>query len=533
MTTETQDATELTQISLSIDDQHDPAVPYIKNKKKLRKVKDWAVNDLPSNNYETAKFWILMLSGVVVVRFVLFITFLLLGGLCGVVAAIGAPKDPNTPWPKWRTWIASPISFFARCLLFSAGFHYIDVLDKQKTKGQMVVIAPHTGLMDSFFITWYFLPSPISKAAVRNIPVFGSLCIALQTIFVERDSAREGPYSRKNVIETMLVRAKDTRFPRMCIFPEGTTNNGGCIMQFKKGAFAPGQPITPVLLTYPNEHYNCACSGRNGTDMSLVRCLFQFHNRMKATILDAYEPNEEEKADPILFAKNVRNYMAKEMSLPTTEHSYPDMFLSMEGAAYKEPYFFDATFEMCEAKRIYGVDLDDCKLLLKRFAEIDKEKRGSISVESFKTLFHLQTAEENFVKRFYAFFDIDDTGAIEFSEFLEAVALVSSISTTEEKTALAFVFSDKFGMGTVSVQNINSVADEAKKMGLIEDTASFLVSENKGSIELAEYEEMVKNNPKIIEPAIEIIKAQFGASFENIKAKVEKERDAKMTTGDI
>ena len=396
--------------------------------------------------------------------------------------------------------------------------------------------------MDSFFITWYFLPSPISKSAVRNIPVFGSLCIALQTIFVDRDNSREGPYSRKKVIETMKVRSNDTRFPRMCIFPEGTTNNGGCVMQFKKGAFAPGQPVTPILLTYPNENYNCACSGRNGTDMSLIRCLFQFHNRMKAVILDAYVPNEEETANPELYAKNVRDYMAKEMNLPTTEHSYPDMFLGMEGAAWKEPYYFDASFEMCEVKKSYGLELDDCKLLLKRFSEIDKEKEGSIGLESFKNLFHLQTAEDLYTRRLLAFFDTADKGKVEFKDFLEGVALVSSSSTVAEKAPLAFVFSDKQGMGFVTAQNINAVAEEAKKLGLIDDAAPYLVDDEAiakfdkdkdGRLSLADYEELVANKENIIEPALEVVKSQFGVCFESIKKKVEEDRDAKMTGGEI
>jgi lysophosphatidylcholine acyltransferase / lyso-PAF acetyltransferase len=340
----------------------------------------------------------------------------------------------------------------------------------------------------------------------------------------------------------MKVRSNDTQFPRMCIFPEGTTNNGGCVMQFKKGAFTPGQPVTPILLTYPNEYYNCACSGRNGSDMSLIRCIFQFHNRMKAVILDAYEPNEEEKADPEKYARNVRDYMAKELNLPTTEHSYPDMFLGMEGASWKEPYYFDATFEMCEVKKMYSMELDDCKLLLKRFAEIDKEKGGSISLESFKTLLHLQTAEEEHTRRLYSFFDTADNGAIEFKDFLEGVALVSSSSTVAEKTTLAFVFSDKQGVGSVTAQNINTAAEEAKKLGLIDEIAPYLVDDKAidkfdkdkdGRLSLAEYEELVASKESIIEPAVEVIKSQFGVCFESIKKKVEEERDAKMTTGEI
>jgi len=292
------------------------------NKIHIAKTPDPFKNDLPSSSYETFKFWFLVLSGIVLVRIVLFIIFLLLGGLCGVIAAIGAPTDMSIPWPKWRTYLASPISPLARLLLFCVGFHWLEIDDRQKTKAQTIVIGPHTGLMDSFFITYYFLPSPISKSVVRDIPVFGSLCIALQTIFVDRESASDGPYARKKVIESMNLRAKDNRFPRMCIFPEGTTTNGEVLMQFKKGAFTSGEPITPMLLMYPHEHYNSACAGRNGTDLSLIRCAFQFHNRMKVTILDAYVPSEAEIADPDLYADNVRKYMAEQMGMNTTEHTY-------------------------------------------------------------------------------------------------------------------------------------------------------------------------------------------------------------------
>jgi lysophosphatidylcholine acyltransferase/lyso-PAF acetyltransferase len=57
------------------------------------------------------------------------------------------------------------------------------------------------------------------------------------------------PSAHAQVLEAMNLRAKDSRFPRMCIFPEGTTTNGENLMLFKKGAFASGMPVTPLLLT--------------------------------------------------------------------------------------------------------------------------------------------------------------------------------------------------------------------------------------------------------------------------------------------
>ncbi|GMH95130.1 hypothetical protein TL16_g13083, partial [Triparma laevis f. inornata] len=350
------------------------------------------------------------------------------------------------------------------------------------------------------------------------------------TIFVEREISKGGPYSRKKVLETMQVRAKDMRFPRMCIFPEGTTNNGGCLMEFKKGAFAPGEPITPVLLTYPNEHYNCACSGRNGTDLSLVWCIFQFHNRMKATILDAYVPNEEEKTDPDLFARNVRDYMAKELQLPTTEHSYPDLFLQMEGLTFPKQYFYDCNFQMKDVKEQWGLELPECKVLLRRFADADRDQSGRIEMEDFVTLFHLQTYSKSYRERLFGFFDGDGSGAIEFREFLCAVSLVSEGGSTDHRLPLAFAFYDKGGRGFVSMTDLNRTFDDAKRLGVVQEDvvlgdAVFKEFDKIGD-GLLNYEEFCamimssEENIKYLEPAVNIVGDYLGTSFEGAKTKV-------------
>ena len=44
----------------------------------------------------------------------------------------------------------------------------------------------------------------------------------------------------------------------LAMAPEGTCGDGRCLLQFKTGAFVPGQPILPVLLTYNKRHHNPA-----------------------------------------------------------------------------------------------------------------------------------------------------------------------------------------------------------------------------------------------------------------------------------
>jgi lysophosphatidylcholine acyltransferase/lyso-PAF acetyltransferase len=419
---------------------------------KIEKTSDPFKNDLPDTTYSKIKF--VLLTPLAIVRGIMFIVFLLLGGFFGVLASLGAPQDMKTSWPFWRRILASPISPLARCLLFSIGFHWIEIDDRQKTKAQTIVIGPHTALMDSFFITYYFLPSPISKSVVRDIPVFGSLCIALQTIFVDRESSSTGPYSRKNVIEAMNLRAKDRRFPRMCIFPEGTTTNGNQLMVFKKGAFSSKEPVTPMLLTYPNKYYNCACAGRNGTDLSLVWCMFEFFNRMKVTILDAYVPSEEEKNDPDLYAENVRKYMGQELGLPSTEHSYPDLFLQMEGA--KDEYFYDCDFTCEGLKREYGLELDALKAILRRFMTIDKLKIGGLAKTDLYDALGCREESEEYKERLFGYFaDDGEKGMVTMRCFLQVLGVVGS-KNIDDALGLAYCIADKSCTG-VSWEDIKAV----------------------------------------------------------------------------
>lgn len=46
------------------------------------------------------------------------------------------------------------------------------------------------------------------------------------------------------------------RFPRVLLFPEGTTTNGRALISFQLGAFIPGYAIQPVVVRYPHVHFD-------------------------------------------------------------------------------------------------------------------------------------------------------------------------------------------------------------------------------------------------------------------------------------
>jgi len=77
-------------------------------------------------------------------------------------------------------------------------------------------------------------------------------------------------------------------------------------------------------------------------------------------------------------------------------------------------------------------------------------------------------------------------------------------------------------------------------MGLLDknDSAPYLIDDKTisefdkdkdGRMFIEEYLELIESNEKLIIPAIEIIKAQFGITIEAIKAKVEEDRQTKTT----
>ena len=71
-------------------------------------------------------------------------------------------------------------------------------------------------------------------------------------VSVERTS-RE---SRSNAVKDQTLRLtegwKKGWFPVIC-FPEGTNGNRKQLLKFKAGPFIAGQPLVPVLMSYPQD----------------------------------------------------------------------------------------------------------------------------------------------------------------------------------------------------------------------------------------------------------------------------------------
>ncbi len=84
------------------------------------------------------------------------------------------------------------------------------------------------------------------------------------------------------------------------------------------GAFLPGAPVLPVLLTYSKTHHNPAWTIID-VPFHVLRLLCQFVNTVDVNILPVYVPSDTEQADPALYAANVRRMCAEMLRLPLVD----------------------------------------------------------------------------------------------------------------------------------------------------------------------------------------------------------------------
>ena len=160
--------------------------------------------------------------------------------------------------------LVRPISWFflrlsARIMLFGMGFWWISVDDqrdpeyKKNHPKPTVIIGNHHTFIDGFAMLSMEACSPVGKASIMEMPIFGKIFRAVQVCPVNRLSRD----SNRQTAETIRKRArwqqdqpaevikKHGVWPSVLIFPEGTNTNLESIITFKAGAFMPMVPVQP------------------------------------------------------------------------------------------------------------------------------------------------------------------------------------------------------------------------------------------------------------------------------------------------
>ncbi|TXG52269.1 hypothetical protein EZV62_021438 [Acer yangbiense] len=275
----------------------------------------------------------LALVTLVPIRVVLAMIVLILYYLiCRICTLFSAPnrEDEQEDYAHLGGWRRSVIvqsgRFFSRSMLFVFGFYWISETyripnsqDKSEAKNQTeeperpgAIISNHVSYLDILYHMSSSFSSFVAKRSVAKLPLVGLISKCLGCVYVQRESKSSDFKGVSGVVTDRVKEAhQDKSAPLMMLFPEGTTTNGDFLLPFKTGAFLARVPVLPVILRYPYKRFSPAWDSIAGARHVLL-LLCQFVNHMEVTRLPVYNPSQQEKDDPKLYAENVRRLMATE-----------------------------------------------------------------------------------------------------------------------------------------------------------------------------------------------------------------------------
>merc|ERR1719223_2279291 len=98
------------------------------------------------------------------------------------------------------------------------------------------------------------------------------------------------------------------------------------------------------------------------------------YGKVTLKILPRYQPNDEERADPALYASGVRAKIAAALgNLPVTSHSFDDVWIEEAARVNGVPQ----TFVMSELRAATGLDVNGTLALLDQFGTLCRSSLSS------------------------------------------------------------------------------------------------------------------------------------------------------------
>ncbi|XP_055911894.1 lysophosphatidylcholine acyltransferase [Eupeodes corollae] len=405
----------------------------------------------------------------------------------------------NKPLTGWRRVTQKIVANTMRLVYASSSFHYIKFIGKQASQKEapILVVAPHSSYVDSIIVVVTGPTSIVAKKETSETPILGRIINCAQPIYV----AREDPNSRQTTIREIISRCTSSEdWQQVVIFAEGTCTNRSALIKFKPGAFYPGVPVQPVLLKYPNKYdtYTWTWDGP-GLLKLLWLTMAKIYSRCEIEFLPVYTPNEEEKANPKLFAENVQTVMAKALGVPVSDYSFEDCVMMNRAKLMKIPFPGDIVqIERClhGLGILYGdkykelaskycclpgddnidlITLEDLlsidsnnKILSELFKILDHHKAETISLRSFLLcLFYCQIRDERLIEFLSIIVNLYTPSSQSISRECLRKIVRHCGKLTEEKIDALFFSIDHTNKGTISFDDFKDYTQDQPKYAFL------------------------------------------------------------------
>ncbi|KAK9051426.1 hypothetical protein SSX86_028053 [Deinandra increscens subsp. villosa] len=381
---------------------------------------------------------------------------LLLFGLClaiGYVAtktALYGWKDKQNPMPKWRCRVMWITRLCCRGILFSFGYHWINRKGKPAPREiAPILVSNHVSYIDPIFFFFELFPTIVASESHDSMPFVGTIIRAMQVIYVNRFSHQ----SRKHAVNEIKRKASSDRFPRLLLFPEGTTTNGRLLISFQHGAFIPGYPIQPVVVRYPHVHFDQSW-GHISLATLMFRMFTQFHNFMEVEYLPVVSPSEDHKESAIRFAEKTGRAMARALNVVQTSHSFVDYMILSKAAdsGQENPSHF--VVEMAKIQQLFHLSSSDALDFLDKFLAMNPDSSGNVRFQDFLRVLRLKPCTLS--QKMFEFIDVGKNGNITFKEFLVGSAHVLNQPLFRQACEVAFSESDLDEDDHISMQELGA-----------------------------------------------------------------------------
>ncbi|XP_047027123.1 lysophosphatidylcholine acyltransferase isoform X2 [Helicoverpa zea] len=415
------------------------------------------------NTYDkikTAIFTVILLPFRVIVICYLIVTawFLACIGLYGL-SEEDLRRQPMTGWRR----ALKPLICFIGKMSYLAGGMAITIRGKQASRKEapILVVAPHSSFLDSCIVYATKMSSVIVRKESMDNYV-GKLINYTQPVYVWRDD----PNSRQNTIKEIIERATSKEdWPQVLIFPEGTCTNRSCLITFKPGGFYPGVPVQPVTIRYPNARDTVTWTWEGPGALKLLwLTLTQVHSSCEIEFLPVYYPSEEEKRDPKLYARNVRDVMAKALGVPVLDYTYDDCRLAARAKRLGLP----AAAAAREVSEIRGhLGLERSQLELHLAAQGLQGRARWLGPDEFSARLGVRDPRAH---RLFDIFMQPSSGLVYFPDYLLCAAFLSlQHAPLSQLLSIAFKLYDAAGSGRLTAPQFEEVATRC--LGLCQEDA--------------------------------------------------------------
>ncbi|XP_049424910.1 lysophospholipid acyltransferase LPCAT4 [Epinephelus fuscoguttatus] len=383
------------------------------------------------------------------------ICFLLMWPIARLRLAGLSEEERSRPVKGWRYWLLNWIVMrLSRGVYFCLGFLWVKVKGRRADlrEAPVLVVAPHSGFLDMLVLFGTNLAAVVSRSENRNLPVIGALLEFNQAVLV----SRKDPESRKKAIAQVTERlTSDGYWPQMLMFPEGTTTNGSALIKFKPGAFLAGVPVQPVLLHYPNKLDTVRWTYKGTTWVeSLWHTTSQFYTNSTIEFLPVYNPSQEEKNDPNLYADNVQKLMAKALGVPATDYVMEGRVPVSKLGGLSVPLESPARETLSLLHR-NGLGAHEVKAALDRM--IDRCQSGAqgskASAEELASILGL--TDEQTAVTICGLYSKDET--VDLRQIYLSVAALSGFVSFKSLLHTAFTLFDREGRGSLSAEELSGL----------------------------------------------------------------------------